>query len=221
MVGTRSLAEYRELVEAELNAGNRSEAINQLTPGAVVKESQPMPHSVLKPGVSSQGPQKAPVTITWYGDLESSLSPPAARLLSQLRDRYPEKIKVVFKNLPMEFHSRAALAHQAMLSAGAQGKFWEMQKLILADQSRMTRDDLIADARALGLNQTKFIAALDTRLYQSILDEDANEAKTHGVYGVPVFFINAKRIDGVQPLELFRDVIDAELAKTQTIAKGQ
>jgi predicted DsbA family dithiol-disulfide isomerase len=69
----------------------------------------------------------------------------------------------------------------------------------------------------LGLNQAKFTTALDSRLYQPVLDEDAAEARRQGVYGVPVFFVNGKRMDGVQPLTAFKDVIDTELAKTQTI----
>ncbi len=222
MVGMRPLAEYRALVEAELNAGNkgREATAHAATPGGLVKETI-QPVRLLKHSVATRGPETAPVTITWYGDLESPLSPQAARLLWQLRASYPEKIRVEFKNLPMEFHSHADLAHQAMLSAGAQGKFWEMQQLILADQSRLTRDDLIAHAKALGLNQAKFITAMDTGLYQPIINEDAKEAKRHGVYGVPVFFVNEKRIDGVQASGLFKEVIDAELAKVQTVARGQ
>jgi len=222
MVGARPLAEYRALVEADLNAGNKSPeaSAHAATPGGLTKTTT-QPVRLLKQSVTTRGPETAPVTITWYGDLESSLSPQAARLLWQLRASYPEKIRVEFKNLPMEFHSHAGLAHQAMLSAGAQGKFWEMQQLILADQGKLTRDDLIAHAKSLGLNQARFITALDTRLYQPIIDEDAKEAKRHGIYGVPVFFINEKRIDGVQPLQLFRDAIDAELAKPRTIARGQ
>ena len=222
MVGMRPLAEYRALVEAELNVGNKSpEATAQTaSAGALAKETI-QPVRLLKHGVTTRGPERAPITITWYGDLESSLSPQAARLLWQLRASYPEKIRVEFKNLPMEFHSHAGLAHQAMLSAGAQGKFWEMQQLILADQSKLTRDDFIADAKILGLNQAKFVTALDARLYQPIIDEDAKEAKSHGVYGVPVFFVNEKRLDGIQPLELLRDIINAELTKPQAIARGK
>jgi protein-disulfide isomerase len=222
MVGTRPLAEYQALVEAELRVGTRGPeaTTHAATPGGLVKNTV-QPVRLLKHSVTTRGPETAPVTVTWYGDLESSLSPQAARLLWQLRASYPEMIRVEFKNLPMEFHSHAGLAHQAMLSAGAQGKFWEMQQLILANQSKLTRDDLIALAKSLGLNQARFITALDTRLYQPIIDEDARDAKSHGVYGVPVFFVNEKRIDGIQPLELLRDVIDAELMKTQAIARGQ
>ncbi len=172
----------------------------------------------LKPGVTTKGPESAPITLTWYCDLESPLSPQAARLVSEIEAGYPEKIRVVFRNLPLEFHAHAALAHQAMLAAGAQGKFWQMQQLILAGQNKMTRDDLVAHAQTLGLNRAKFIAALDGRLYQSVIDEDASEARQQGVYGVPVFFVNGKRMDGLQPLAMFRNVIDGELTKTQSAA---
>jgi len=219
MVGARPLAEYKELVDAELNIASRKEADPSAT--ALVANERKQPDSLLNPSVAAKGPANSPVTITWYGDLESPLSPMAARLLWQLRTDYPGKIRLVFKNRPMEFHSRATMAHLAMLSAGGQGKLWEMQQLILANQSKLTREDFIADAKVLGLNQAKFVTALDARLYQPIIDEDAKEAKSHGVYGVPVFFINERRLDGIQTLELFRDIINAELTKTQASARGK
>jgi protein-disulfide isomerase len=222
MIGARSLSEYKEVIDAALSPNSRAPIPpSQPSTSANVKENAPNRGSVLNPDIPMKGSHNSPVTITWFTDLESPLSPAAARLLWQLRADYPGKIRVVFKSLPMEFHLHASLAHEAMLCAGAQGKFWEMQQLILANPNKLTRDDLIADAKTLGLNQTKFIAALDSRLYQPILDEDAQEARRRGVYGVPVFFINEKRLDGIQPLELFRDTVNAELAKPQTLARGQ
>jgi protein-disulfide isomerase len=220
MVGAWPLADYKKLVEAELHGGKEKPAA-ALPPLVVPKETKRPTGPSPEPPHVTKGPETAPVTITWYCDLESPLSPRAAQVVSQVMAGYPDKTRLVFKNLPMDFHPHAVLAHQALLAAGAQGKFWQMQQLILADQNRMTRDDLIADAKALGLNQAKFVAALDGRLYQSAIDEDAAEARGHGVYGVPVFFVNGKRMDGLQPLATFKQVVEAELARVQTVAAGQ
>jgi len=228
MVGAWPLAEYSKLVDAELKPAH-DQRVAAEPPLLVVSSSearQPAsrPSSakrLLKDGVATRGPETAPITITWYCDLESPLSLQAAQVVSRLEASYPEKIRVEFRNLPLEFHSHAAIAHQAMLAAGAQGKFWQMQYLILADQSKMTRDDLLAYAQTLGLDRTRFIAALDGRLFQPVIDEDTAEAHRQGVYGVPVFFVNGKRMDGVQPLAMFKEIIDAELARAQTSASGQ
>ncbi|HEY6251808.1 MAG TPA: thioredoxin domain-containing protein [Candidatus Angelobacter sp.] len=224
-IGAWPLDAYKQLVEAELNSGGQNRVTAATTALSAVKPAneaiRPAPARPAKHSFSTKGPENAPVTLTWYGDLESPLSSQAAQVVAQLLATYPEKIRLTFKNLPMEFHVHAAMAHQAMLAAGAQGKFWQMQQLILTNQNKMTRDDLIAEAKTLGLNQSKFTSAIDGQLYQTVLDEDAGEARRQGVYGVPVFFINEKRIDGVQPLATFKQVIEAELAKTQTVMSGQ
>jgi protein-disulfide isomerase len=41
------------------------------------------------------------------------------------------------------------------------------------------------------------------------------EARKLSVFGVPVFFVNGKRVDGVQPLAMLKDLIDSELRRVQ------
>jgi protein-disulfide isomerase len=221
MIGAGPLAEYQKLVESELGAGGNKKTVanaaiqEPAAPPKKVAADRPSPRTALNPKAPSKGPETAPVTITWYSDLESPLSLQANQIVRQLLDIYPAKIRVVFKNLPMEFHSHAFLAHQAALAAGAQGKFWEMHDLILANQKALTRDDLLGYAKRLGLDREKFISGLDAHVFQANLDNDLSEAKEQGVFGAPAFFVNGKRLDGVQPLATFKDVIQTELNLAQ------
>lgn len=228
-VGAWPLDEYKKLVDAELKGNSGKPAmVAAVSPKPDLDAAKPARSAGTPPlgalpkvTFASRGPEMAPITITWYCDLESPLGPQAAELVSQITASYPEKVRVVFKNLPLEFHAHAALAHQAMLAAGAQGKFWQMQQLILTNQRKMTRDDLIAHAKALGIDQAKFTRALDKQTFQPVLDQDAADARSQGVYGVPVFFINGKRLDGVQPLALFKTLINSELNNQQAAVTGQ
>jgi len=230
-VGAWPLDEYKKLVDAELKGEGGKAVLAAASPKRNLEAAKPAnnpgtPSASAPPKVAfaSRGPETAPITITWYCDLESPLGPQAAELVSQITASYPEKSAwslKTFKNLPLEFHTHAALAHQAMLAAGAQGKFWQMQQLILSDQHKLTRDDLIADAKRLGIDQAKFTSALDKQTFQPVLDQDAADARSQGVYGVPVFFINGKRLDGVQPLDLFKTLINSELNNQQAAVTGQ
>jgi protein-disulfide isomerase len=222
MVGAWPLAEYKNLVETELSPARNTKALATATPKAKLPEvgkptasPKPPSRSTLAPGATSKGPETAPVTITWYADLESPLSTQAAQIVRDLMDAYPSKIRTVFRNVPMEFHSHALPAHYAALAAGAEGKFWPMLDLILAHPETITREALIGYAQQLSLNKEKFIARLDGHIYQAMVDEDMAEAKKQGVYGVPAFFVNGRRIDGVQPLAVFRSVVEAELNQAQ------
>lgn len=222
MVGAWPLAEYKKLVESELNSGKEKLAVAAPpVPAVVPVKEKKQPASGLEYKAPSKGPEAAPITITWYSDLASPLTPQAALLVRQITDAYPEKTRVLFKNLPMDFHPQSFLAHQAALAAGAQGKFWEMHDLILANQRALTREDLISYAKRLGLNTTRFASSLEADDYRKIIENDLSEARGQGVFGSPAFFVNGKRLDGLQTPAVFKAVIQAELDQLTAVRTGQ
>ena len=77
-----------------------------------------------------------PVQMVWYSDLESPLTPRAYELVREAEKAYPGKIQVTIKHAPLTFHNEGLLAHEALLAAGAQGKFWPMHDLLLAIKAR-------------------------------------------------------------------------------------
>jgi hypothetical protein len=64
---------------------------------------------------------------------------------------------------------------------------------------------------------------MSTHKYQQFIMDDLNDANslppdTNGeaaVGGTPTFFVNGYRLGGAYPIEYFRQIIDAELAKLQ------
>ncbi len=43
------------------------------------------------------------------------------------REEFPEgRVKLIFKQFPLDFHAQAGFAAEAALAAQGQGKFWEM-----------------------------------------------------------------------------------------------
>ena len=205
LVGAASLPRFKRMVDAELEAAGVKSA----------REAQKVEAKIGNAGMT-QGPAGAPVTIIWYSDLESPLSPKAAQVMQQVREVYPGAVRLVFKNRPLEFHTEAVLAHEAALAAGAQGKFWEMHDLILANQKAVSKEDLTGYAERLGLDREKFASALAQGTYKEAVDQDLAEARKLSVLGVPAFFINGKRVDGVEPLSVFKGIIEAQLQQVRT-----
>lgn len=202
LIGALPLDEFKKLIERELTVASKD-------PKEVAGDKAVQP-------VFAKGPSQAPVTIVWFSDLQSALTPKAAQLTQQLMDAYPGQVRLIFKNLPLDFHPEAALAHEAALAAGAQGKFWEMHDLIVANQMAMKKEDLIRYADRLGLAREPFVVALDGRTYRPSVEKDLAEARRREVRGTPAFFVNEKRIDGVQPLAVFKEIIEAELKKVKS-----
>jgi protein-disulfide isomerase len=208
LVGAASLAEFKRMVDGELQAtGVKS-----------VTEAKKVEARISDAG-ATRGPAGAPATIVWYSDLESPLSLKAAQVMQQVMEAYPGAVRLVFKNRPLEFHAEAKLAHEAALAAGAQGKFWEMHDLVLANQRALSKEDLTRYAGQLGLDRETFAAALAQGTYREAVDQDLAEAGRLGVLGVPAFFINGQRVDGVQPLSVFKGIIETQLQRVQ-IATG-
>jgi protein-disulfide isomerase len=166
-------------------------------------------------GGPARGPEHAAVTVLWYSDITSPLAIPADRLMEQLLDAYPGEVRVVFKNRPLEFHHDAVLAHQALMAAAAQGKFWAMHSILLANQSALSAADLADYAGRIGLDSQKFIADLSGQMLRDEVLRDVAQARDAGVNGVPVFFVNGTRVDGVQPFPNFKAIVDEQIQKTR------
>jgi predicted DsbA family dithiol-disulfide isomerase len=67
-------------------------------------------------------------------------------------------------------------------------------------------------AQELGLDMTAFEACITEQKFQQKIQDDLDFAVNLGVRSTPTFFINGLAIVGAQPLDIFKQVIDKELA---------
>ena len=160
----------------------------------------------------SFGSPDSPITLAWFSDLQSGLSPKATLLVRKLIDSHPGQIRLVFKNRPLEIHPGAMLLHEAAMAANAQGKFWQMHDLIIANPQKASRQDMVAYAKRIGLDEDRFQKELDSEKYRSLIEADVQEAQRRAVLGSPVFFFNSARVDGLQNEKLYTDIIEDQLA---------
>jgi protein-disulfide isomerase len=162
-----------------------------------------------------KGGADAKVTIVEYSDFQCPFCSKAATTVSEIEKKYGNKVKVVFKNYPLPFHTQARIAAEAALCANEQGSkfFWKMHDSNFADQSKLDKDNLIASAKKIGLKEGEFKACLEITKFKAAIDADMAEGQKLGLKSTPTFFINGKLVSGAQPAEVFSEVIDEELAK--------
>jgi len=85
-----------------------------------------------------QGPIDAPVTLIEYGDYECPDCFNAEPVVSELRRRMGDRLRVVFRHFPRSsIHPRASVAAAAAEAAAAQGKFWEMHSALFKHQREL------------------------------------------------------------------------------------
>jgi protein-disulfide isomerase len=59
----------------------------------------------------------------------------------------------------------------------------------------------------------RFNTCFDNHQQKAGVDADIADANALGVTGTPAFFVNGRAIDGAQPFDAFKRVIDEELAR--------
>jgi cyclophilin family peptidyl-prolyl cis-trans isomerase len=118
-------------------------------------------------------------------------------LLKRLADAYPNDVQVVYRHFPLPSHPLSMLATQAAEAAGAQGKFWDMEELIFANQQTWSgqseadfRKTLDQYAQQIGLDQQKFDSELDSGKYKAKAQAAQNLAVQLGIGGTPFLLTN-------------------------------
>lgn len=158
----------------------------------------------------SRGPANAPVTIVVFQDLLCTFCGKALGTLDELWDDYPGKLRLVVKQLPV--HTEARLAAEASLAADAQGKFWELHDVMIANQDDLSRDAIITYGQQAGLDVAALTRALDQHTYGNALAKEMAAASEIGVRATPTFLVNGQEVRGALPADAFRAVIDEALA---------
>jgi 2-hydroxychromene-2-carboxylate isomerase len=159
----------------------------------------------------SIGPANAPVTIIEFGDFQSTFCAMEVSALQQVRDRYRDQVRLVFKDFPPLTSREAVEAAEAARCANEQGKFWQFHAALFANQSQLAVSDLKAVARKLGLGSAKFDSCLDSGKYATAVEEDIDEGLRLGVKSTPSFFVNGHPHAGILSTGGLEEMIEPEL----------
>lgn len=190
--GTRSLPQLKDLI-----VGDR------LRLRALAEVTDPM---------LSRGPSAAPVVLELFADLQSPVTKPTVGIVNELMQRYPDRLRLQFRNFPLSFHPQAGLAHEAAMTAARDGHFWEFASFVLDHQESLREQDLIAHAGRVGLDSVKFAKTLQEHRYAPRVEADIQAGQQRGIRGSPVILLNGKRIDGVPSLPVLVQYVEEALA---------
>lgn len=161
----------------------------------------------------SMGPLTAPITIVEYSDFQCPFCARAVPTLKQVVETFGDQVRLVYKDFPLPSHPLAPKAAEAAHCAGDQGKYWEMHDLMFADISALSVPQLKEGAAKLGLDRTAFDRCLDSGKHEGRVTAGYEEGEKLGVNSTPTIYINGRPLIGAQPFEVFKQVIDEELAR--------
>lgn len=147
-------------------------------------------------GSPTQGAENPVVTIVEWADYECPFCAVAAPLLKQLVERYPDKVKLVFKHYPLSAHEHAEKAARAAVAAHQQGKFWSLsQAMFQAQKEGLDEQNLLKLAREAGLSLKEFESALGSETVADVVARDRKQADELGLQGTPMIYINGRHFE--------------------------
>jgi protein-disulfide isomerase len=165
-------------------------------------------------GAPFKGPENAPITIVEVSDFHCPYCKRVQPTLSQILSKYGDKVKLVFRDLPLDqLHPDARKAAEAARCAKDQDKFWPYHDKLMSAGTDASPEKLKAYAQELGLDAGAFEQCLVSRKHQAAVQKDIDEGNRLGVTGTPAFFINGRLLSGAQPVDAFFKIIDEELSR--------
>jgi protein-disulfide isomerase len=206
-------AELASQIRMHLQGERDTEVRQALTSKAQVAVHLQAPRVNVSGNGPSLGPADAPVTLVEFADFQCPYCARALPLVSELRERFPTQVRVVFKHLPLEsIHPRARAASEAAICAEKQDRFWPYHDLLFQNPRALGDADLRAHAGTVGLDLAAFDACLQGPERTERIAADVAEATAAGISGTPAFVLNGVLIRGLRSPDEMAALVERELA---------
>lgn len=166
------------------------------------------------------GNEQALVKMQIFADFECHFCKQfAMEIEPQIIDQYVKtgKLKMIWRDFA--FLGEASIqAAQAAHCADEQEKYFEYtDKLHFVQQghdaSVFSQNNLLDFAQQIKIDTSKFNQCLISQKYANQVEDDLGAGIQMGVKATPTVFINDVKIEGVQPLSVYRQTIENELNK--------
>ena len=152
-------------------------------------------------GSPFRGSESAPITLVEFADFECPHCGLVAPMLDKVFEANKDKMRLVYKFMPLSGHPHGEIAARAAIAAMNQGKFWEMHHALFTNQQHLEQGDLERYAKEIGLDLSKFRADMQSPATKERLEKDKKLADAVNVQGTPTIYINGREFDPSQEVE--------------------
>jgi protein-disulfide isomerase len=128
-------------------------------------------------------------------------------------EAFEGKTRLILVNYPYHYRDYSFGAAEALLSAGEQGKYWEMHDLLMEKSPDLSPARLVEYAAQLDLDMVTFKKNLDDMKHKEEIDADVQLAKDLDFYNTPTFIINGRVVIGNRPYKYLEKIVEEELKR--------
>lgn len=164
----------------------------------------------LNDNVPHQGPADARVVLVEFFDYGCPACKDFAPELDKAVKAFPNDVVLYYKQFPLAAHPHSRGAAQAALATNKQGKYHEMHEALFANPDAHKKEDLVAQAKQLGLDMAKFEA--DYAAASPQIEADKKEGDEAGVNSTPTLYINGRKYEDPPVENYVKMWIEEELA---------
>lgn len=149
----------------------------------------------------SLGEAEASVVIVMFADFECPYCRKDQPMLKEIREKWPEEVRLVFKHFPLPNHQHAFRVGVASVCTERQGRFWEFHDNVFRMGQDLSQPGLVAIASSLGFDMEECRQCLASADATERVRHDISTAQAAGVDGTPTYFVNNRRVRGASELE--------------------
>jgi len=143
------------------------------------------------------GSDDARYEVVEYGDFQCPFCSKASGAIQQVREELGDDVRYVWRHAPLvDQHPNALAGAEAAEAAAMQGKFWEFERGLFADQENQLPSDIVRLAARLDLDVPRFERDLQSAEVTARVRDDMLDAEAMGINAVPTFFVNGRRHTG-------------------------
>jgi len=159
------------------------------------------------------GNKDAPITIVEYSDFQCPFCKRGYTTLHEVRQKYGDKVRVEYKNMPLDFHPMAmpgAKYFEAIMLQGPD-KAEKFHNYVFENQEQLEakKEKLFEEAaKKAGADLAKVKKDLNSEAVKKAIEAQMEEARKFGFNGTPGFLVNGVSIRGAYPAEEFSKIID-------------
>ena len=142
------------------------------------------------------GDKKAGMTLIAFEDLGCAACAEQDELFTQLLEKYPSKIKIIWKPLPVTFVPfSTSKAHEYAYCANKQKKFDKFKTLAFTNRLNLSPETLQNIGTQIELNQEKLTACLESGEAAAYTKMAEELGRALNIQSVPTIFLENMQID--------------------------
>lgn len=162
------------------------------------------------------GQTEAPVTLLVFSDFQCEYCKEYHASYKQILAEYGDKVRLVWKHLPLSIHREAPFAAEAAQCAADQGKFLPYADVLFDRQSewgKLGGEGRLKDYawRVKDMDAAALATCINARTHEAKVVADLTLASDFNIESAPATFINREFISGAIPYADLKVLIDEAL----------